>query len=222
MTRVSIFSLQSPGPTKVYTLPFALRSKAWYPHAVQPTEYSFLGINQSWSLIAFGDSVNLAQEDTSAKELRTGATVRKPTLLQDIFGSSAFVDVTNVPSPESIQHQVPSSSKSAEEIFNTPAYLTPALNTFFDSLVHTFLKKRVTEELPPPDRSKMDIDEEEIEIEEDVPQVVKTTPARTVTSLEVNGLVGLFRKHAVQGRLYRLFAIFAFTHLSLHRSYAFH
>ncbi|KAF9454138.1 WD40 repeat-like protein [Macrolepiota fuliginosa MF-IS2] len=196
-TRISTFSLQSPKPTKICTLPFTLRSKAWYTGSAQPSQYSFLGISRSWSLIAFGDSVNLAPEDNSAKELSTDTAVRKPTLLQDIFGSSAFVDLTNLPSSGPAQYQVPSSSKSAEDIFDTSAYLMPAINTFFDPLIHTFLKKRVTEDEPLlSDASKMDVDEEEVE--EDVAQVVTIAVSRTVTSSEINDLIGLFRKQAIQ------------------------
>lgn len=201
ITRISLFTLRSPQLTKVYTLPFTLRSKAWYTDATQPFQYSFLGINQSWSLIAFGDSVDLTREDTSAKELSTDMTSRKPTLLQDIFGSSAFVDLTNS-SPsgsDQAQYQVPMSSKSAEAIFDTPAYLTPALNTFYDSLVHTFLKRRIVEDLSPSDVSKMDIDEDDKVEDDDEPQVRRSPPTRAIPSSEVNDLIGLFRKHAIQG-----------------------
>lgn len=202
-TRISLFSLSSPRPTIAYTLPFTLRNMAWYPDSARPDEYSFLGISQSWSLIAFGDTVDLAQEDTSAKELNADTNVRKPTLLQDIFGSSAFVDLTNTSRPERNQHHVQLSSKSAETILDTPAYLTPALNTFYDSLISTFLKKRVIEELLPSDTSKMDEDEDEAGDEEEKQEavVVKSIPSRTVTASEVNDLVGLFRQHGVQGKL---------------------
>lgn len=200
-TRISIFSLQSSHPTKIYTLPFTFLGKVWYSNTTQPFHYCFLGINQSWNFVAFGDSVDMYQEDISAKELGTDKAVRKPTLLQDIFGTSAFIDVTNnLPPPGPLQYPVPSSSKSAEEIFGTPAYLTPPINTFFDSLMHTFLKKWVMEEKPPLQNvSEMDVDEDEVEEEES--QVATTLPARVVTSSEINNLVGLFRKHAIQGEV---------------------
>ncbi|KAF5352400.1 hypothetical protein D9756_005945 [Leucocoprinus leucothites] len=199
-TRISIFTLQSQKPAQVFTLPFILRSQTWYPGTADPSQFSFLGINQSWNLVAFGDSINLAEEDNSAKELATDSTARRPTLLQDIFGSSAFVDLTNISTPESTQHQVLSSSKSPEEIFESPAYLTPAINTFFDSLVDTFLRKRLTESEPPPiATSQMDVDEDS-EMEGEEPQMTTTVLARTVTSSEMNYLVGLFRKHTIQDR----------------------
>lgn len=202
-TRISLFSLSSPRPTIVYTLPFTLRNMAWYTNAARPDEFSFLGISQSWSLVAFGDTVDLAQEDTSAKELNADMNVRKPTLLQDIFGSSAFIDLTNVPRPERNQHHVQLSSKSAEAILDAPAYLTPALNTFYDSLISTFLKKRVIEDLPPSDTLKMDVDEDQAGEEEERSEAVVVKPmssSRTVTASEMNDLVGLFRKHGIQGK----------------------
>jgi NET1-associated nuclear protein 1 (U3 small nucleolar RNA-associated protein 17) len=200
MTRISLFTLQFPKPAKVFTLPFTLRSQAWYYSSnIQPSQYSFLGITDRWNLVAFGDSVNLTREDTSAKELTTDPTTKKPTLLQDIFGSSAFVDLTNAASPGSSQRQALPPSTSIEDIFETPAYLTPAISTFFDSLVDTVLRKRVAEAEPPPlDPTEMDVDEDD-EMECDQPQITIVAPGRTVTSSEMNDLVRLFRKHAIQG-----------------------
>lgn len=198
-TRISLFNLQSPNPTKVYTLPFTLRSKAWHSSTIHPSHYSFLGINQRWNLVAFGDSIDLAKEDTSAKGLTMESITKKPTLLQDIFGSSAFVELANISPPGVNQHQVTSSSTSPKEVLEIPAYLTPAINTFFDSLVVTFLKKRVAEAEPSPlDPSQIDVDEDD-EMEGDKPLMMTTAPARRVTSSEMNDLVGLFRKHAIHG-----------------------
>ncbi|KXN88800.1 WD repeat-containing protein 75 [Leucoagaricus sp. SymC.cos] len=199
-TRISVFALQSSKPTKVHTLPFTLRSKAWHANKVQPSHYSFLGIDQSWNLVAFGDSINITEEDTSARRLGTELNSKKPTLLQDIFGASAFVDLTNISKPRSVQPQIPSSSRPLEQIFETPAYLTPAINTFFDSLIHAFVKERVIQgELPPPGAFQMDVDEND-EMEGDEEEVTPTAPTRTVTSTEMNDLISLFRKHAIQDR----------------------
>jgi len=198
-TRISFFTLQSPEPTKVSTLPFILRSKVWFSNAAEPSHYSFLGINQSWNLVAFGDSVNLIEEDISAKRLATDNIVNKqPTLLESIFGPLAINSMNATPL-KSASYQVPVSSESSREILETPAYLTPAINTFFDSLIDTFLKKRVSEvEAQPFGALQIDIDEDD-EMEVDQPQAMAIASARTVTFSEMNDLVGLFRKYAIQG-----------------------
>lgn len=197
-TRISFFALQSPKPTKVFTLPFILQSKAWFSNTAEPSHYSFLGIDQGWNLVAFGDSVNLSGEDVSAKKLVTDSTVNNPTLLESIFGPLS-INLVNTSPFEPTLHQVPLSSKSSREILETPAYLTPAINTFFDSLIDTFLKKRVGEvEAQPLDALRMDIDEDD-KIEEEKPQMMTIASARTVSSSEMSDFVDLFRKHAIQG-----------------------
>lgn len=97
-------------------------------------------------------------------------------------------------------HQVPISSESSREILETPAYLTPAINTFFDSLIDTFLKKRVSEvEAQPLGALQMEIDEDD-EMEVDQPQTMAIASTRTVTASEMNDLVGLFRTYVIQGQ----------------------
>jgi len=177
-----------------------LRSKVWFSNAAEPSHYSFLGINQSWNLVAFGDSVNLIEEDISAKKLATGNTVNKqPTLLESIFGPLSINPMNTTPfKPAS--HQVPISSESSREVLETPAYLTPAINTFFDSLIDTFLKKRVSEvEAQPLGALQMEIDEDD-EMEVDQPQTMAIASARTVAASEMNNLVGLFRKYVIQSQ----------------------
>ena len=124
--------------------------------------------------------------------------MNNPTLLESIFGPLS-INLVNTSPYESTLHQVPLSSKSSREILETPAYLTPAINTFFDSLIDTFLKKRVGEvEAQPLDALRMDIDEDD-KMEEEKPQMMTIASARTVSSSEMSDFIGLFRKHAIQG-----------------------
>lgn len=123
--------------------------------------------------------------------------MNNPTLLESIFGPLS-INLVNTSPFESTPHQAPLSSKSSREILETPAYLTPAINTFFDSLIDTFLKKRVGEvEAQPLDALRMDIDEDD-KMEEEKPQMMTIASARTVSSSEMSDFVGLFRKHAIQ------------------------
>ena len=206
---VSIFDPSSSGPSDTYTLPFTLRNIVWYPQSFSKAKvtsaFHVVGITDSWDVVLCGDGVQpLVGEGSGARALVSGSQeLPKRTLFQDIFGDSAL---TSAPVRPIIQRGVVGAkhwnSKEVANVFDGPAYLIPALDTLFDSLMSHFLTPRTSEDAgsPAPDLpgdgndSSMDIDEPP-----DSPLVGVPQPERVVDAQEMDAFIGLFRQHGVKG-----------------------
>ncbi|KAI0068107.1 WD40 repeat-like protein [Artomyces pyxidatus] len=212
LTHVSIFTHTSSIPRKTYTLPFGLRSIAWYPSSpVQqaPGSFSLVGITDTWSVVLFGDDIRAPSESGSAaKGLVDGASgPQKRTLFHDIFGESAFVDVSIThPRPPVDNASRSWNGKELTDIFDAPAYLMPPLETLFDSLMSGFLQPRpaMTEEPVKARRTAngdgSEDEDEEMDVDEDASQsLLNRPPDRIVDGYEMDTFIELFRQHAVKG-----------------------
>lgn len=146
----------------------------------------------------------LAGEGSGARALVSGSQeLPKRTLFQDIFGDSAL---TSTPVRPIIQRDVVGpkhwNSKEVANVFDGPAYLIPALDTLFDSLMSHFLTPRTSEDagIPAPDLpgdgndSSMDIDEPPDTQLAGIPRL-----ERVVDAQEMDAFIGLFRQHGVKG-----------------------
>ncbi len=165
-----------------------------------------VGITDSWDVVLCGDDVQpLAGEGTGARALVSGSQEpHKRTLFQDIFGDSAL---TSAPVHPIVQQKAVGNpkhwnNKEIANVFDGPAYLIPALDSLFDTLMSHFLTLRPSEDedSPAPDLpgdgkdSSMDIDEPL-----DDPPVGVPRPERVVDAQEMEAFIGLFRHHGVKG-----------------------
>lgn len=208
-TRVLIFKPNSPLPSRTHTVPFRLHSVSWYPVSSSktpkdPSSFSLVGITQTWSVVLFGSVVHApSEEGSSAKEIVGGAAnSQRRTLFQDVFGKSAFADVSQQPvALASATSQQPWNGKSVEDIFDAPAYLMPPIESLFDDLMSDFVKPRPVETEVARDAEEeeedggMDVDMEESEKH----VVVAERTERVVDMREMNSFIELFRQHALKG-----------------------
>lgn len=210
-TYVSKFTPSSSSPTSSHTLPFSLISTAPCPPrwllSNDPSSFAFVGITHTWSAVIFGDHIRLAEgEETSARGLAGAASVTTQTLFQDIFGRSAFTDL----SARNANVAVPAfqgsawKGKEVERIFDTPAYLLPPLGSLFDPLMDEFLTPRTDADAAPSsgankyaERQDVDVDMEGVE----GPILVGNRLERVIDQHEMATMIELFKHHGLQSAL---------------------
>jgi len=206
-TQVVTLNASSPIPTGMYTVPFHLRNVASHASlnalSTNPTSFTLVGITTSWSFVVFGDDVRLPEENGSrANEIVDDDNLRPRTLFQDIFGKSAFADLTSSASspPHGAEAIQLWRGKEVAEIFDAPAYLLPPLESVFDALTDGFLSLRSVQD-------SHDLSEDEREQDGDVdmdadedhtPVVAGTTIERLVSAQEMDAFVELFKQHALK------------------------
>ncbi|KAI0715399.1 WD40 repeat-like protein [Earliella scabrosa] len=205
-TRVLVFHSGSSTPTSIRTLPFQLRAVVAVPPSgffpTDPTGFTLVGITTSWSVVVFGDDVQLPEEEgASAQGIMQDAAVGKRTLFHDIFGASAFADLATAPGPStaSTSSSQPWKGKEVSEIFDAPAHLLPPLETLFDAVMDGFLTAR------PSDEGALEEDagaDEEMDVDEPLDEgarPLKSAPLdRVVDRQEMSGFVELFMQHAIK------------------------
>lgn len=154
----------------------------------------------------FGDDVKSpsSPEGTTTAQI-TGEAYppRKNTLLQDIFGKSAFDDVTYPTVSVESSTFVPREGKQAvTSFFDAPAHIMPPLGTMFDSIMQTFLTPRSAVENgdikeAERDEEVMDVDEDPVP-ENDAPFIAKNT-TRVVDEREMHEFVEIFKQYGLTG-----------------------
>lgn len=210
-TRILIFRPTSSSPTFVRTLPFQLRSVASVPPSgffpTDPSGFTLVGITEAWSVVVFGDDVQLPEEEgASAQGITQDATIGKRTLFHDIFGVSAFTDLATAPGPSSVQvasAAQPRRGKEVTVILDTPAHLLPPLETLFDTVMDGFLATRPVEDEQEPEHEHL----EEMEVDEPEDDSERRPKAsapldRVVDRQEMHGFVDLFIQHAIKGKMF--------------------
>ncbi|TBU63747.1 WD40 repeat-like protein [Dichomitus squalens] len=204
-TRVSIFQTGSSVPVAIRTLPFRLRSTISVPPTgflpTDPSGFALVGITEAWSVVVFGDDIQLPEEEgASAHGITQDASVRKRTLFHDIFGVSAFADLTSIPGPSTAP--IPTHAwdgKEAVEIFDAPAHLLPPLESLFDSVMDSFLAARPGEDEEEPEQQREDeMDVDEPADEDDRPAKGGAPLDRVVDRQEMHGFVELFMNYAIK------------------------
>jgi NET1-associated nuclear protein 1 (U3 small nucleolar RNA-associated protein 17) len=202
-TRILLFRPGSGIPFRTCSMPLGVRNVAWYSLAQgQNSDFSLVGVTDSWGVALFGDDVKspTSPEGTTTTQM-TGNLPRKNTLLQDIFGKSAFDDVVHPTVSTETSTSIPRQGKQAiTAFFDAPAYLMPPLETMFDSIMQTFLTPRSTTE----DGERVEKGDEEMEVdeyqmpEEDAPLIVKNT-TRVVDEREMYEFVEIFKQYGFTG-----------------------
>lgn len=206
-TRVLVFQPISSNPISVRTLPFQLRNVVAVPPTgffpTDPSGFTLVGITESWSVVVFGDDVQLPEEEgASARAIKQEAAPTKRTLFQDIFGDIAFADISAAPGPSRAPDTMqPWKGKEVTEIFNAPAHLMPPLEYLFDSVMDGFLAARTVEEEDAFDSKQGEDDEMDVdEADDDAGAPARSAPLdRVVDRQEMSGFVELFAQHAIKG-----------------------
>ena len=208
-TRALLFRPGSAVPYRTCSMPFGIRNATWYSLVEGTTaDFNLVGVTDSWGVALFGDDVKSPSslDDTTTTQITSDAYLpRKNTLLQDIFGKSAFDDVTHPTVSTETSALVPREGKQAvTSFFDAPAYLMPPLETMFDSIMRTFLTPRSTVKSGENDGRRVEKDGEEMDVDEDpvpeddAPLIVKSA-TRVVDEREMHEFVEIFKHYGLTG-----------------------
>ena len=208
-TRVLLFRPGSAIPFRTCLIPFGIRNATWYSLVEGTTaDFNLVGVTDSWGVVLFGDDVkspSFLQGTTTTQITNDAHLPRKNTLLQDIFGKSAFDDITHPAVPTETSTFVPREGKQViTSFFDTPAYLMPSLETVFDSVMETFLKPQPAVKSDEDGAKKVVRDDEEMDVDDnpipevDSPLIVKNT-TRVVDEREMHEFVEIFKHYGLTG-----------------------
>jgi NET1-associated nuclear protein 1 (U3 small nucleolar RNA-associated protein 17) len=208
-TRVLLLRPSSAIPFRTCLIPFGIRNATWYSLVEGTTvDFNLVGVTDSWGVVLFGDDVKSPSslEGTTSTQIMSNAHLfKKNTLLQDIFGKSAFDDVTHPTVSAETSAFIPREGKQAiTSFFDAPAYLMSPLETMFDSIMQTFLTPRSTVKSGEDGAKQVEKDDEEMDVDEDPvpeddsPLIVKNT-TRVVDEREMDEFVKIFKQYGVTG-----------------------
>ncbi|KAJ7293732.1 WD40 repeat-like protein [Mycena rebaudengoi] len=197
-SKVSLFQVNSPQPSKTIPIPFSFRNVTWYP--LVSSVFSLVAITSDWKVVVLGDKILLPKDEGSAlKGIAADAAPQRRTLFQDIFGKSAFGEQTASPP----QNASPSSSRpwtgrEGTVLFGEVAYLMPPLEGLFEPLMNGFLKPRSADITPAPAIVAMD---EDVDMDGDeLPVVAGRSLKRGVGDEEMAAMVDLFKAHTLKAK----------------------
>ena len=190
-------------------VPFGIRNAAWYSLVEDTTaDFNLVGVTDSWGVALFGDDVKSPSslEGTATTQISGDASLpRRNTLLQDIFGKSAFDDVAHPTVSAETSAFVPREGKQAiTSFFDTPTHIMPPLGTMFDSIMQTFLTPRSTVKSGGDGAKQVERDDEVMDVDEDpvpedgAPFIVKNT-TRVVDEREMHEFVEIFKHYGLMG-----------------------
>ncbi|KAF9486317.1 WD40 repeat-like protein [Pholiota conissans] len=189
-TRASIFSTASNNPSSTRTIPFGLRNVVWASFSSRPG-FNIVGITHSWRVVTIGDAdQTLHDEGLTARAVNNQQQPQKKTLFQDIFGISAFAAT----SPDTSTTPTLQRKDKTHEIFDTPAYLAPSLDSLFEPLITTLLTLRLSEPIITDDIAEEADEDIVMEEEQDViASVPSYHPSRMPHPGEMEIFTKLFR-----------------------------
>lgn len=213
-TKILIFEPHASSPVAIRTLPFHLRTAIPVPSTgffpTDPAGFTLVGVTDGWSVVVFGDDVQVPEEEgASAQGITRDAVAGKRTLFHDIFGASAFADLATGPSPSTsaaASTAQPWKGKAAASAFDAPAHLVPPLEMLFDAVMDGFLAARAddADEREAQEREQ----DEEMDVDEEADAPLQPSKSglsldRVVDRQEMNGFVELFVQCAIKGALAR-------------------
>lgn len=208
-TRVLLFRPTSAIPFRTCLVPFGIRNATWYSLVEGTTvDFNLVGVTDSWCVTLFGDDVKLPSslDGTTTTQISGNASLpRKNTILLDIFGKSAFDDVTHPTVSAETSAFIPREGKQAiASFFDAPAHTMPPLGTMFDSIMQTFLTLRSTAKGGEDDTKQVEKDDEVMDVDEDpvlegeAPFIVENT-TRVVDEREMHEFVEIFKHYGLIG-----------------------
>ena len=121
------------------------------------------------------------------------------TLFQDIFGSSAFADLSHIPSNvnSNSEPQPVRSTNDVAVLLDAPAYLMPPIESLFEPLIGSFLKLRSKDDAMHVAEGKEQQQDEDVDMagqSDDEPVTLGDRRKRLVDQKEMDMFVELFRQ----------------------------
>ncbi|KAF8999080.1 WD40 repeat-like protein [Cyathus striatus] len=189
-TLICSFGHETSTPSGVHSVPFLLNTVIF--NSLTPSDTNnFVGITREWTVTVFGEHITIPSE-VSAIGVGPSIPTQKRTLFQDIFGKSAFSDLSNVPITYSQRSRKIEPGKT--NIFDIPSYLAPSLDAFFNPFIDAFLQPRPSEVAA----QQAEVEEEDVDMEDTAePFVLDVPERRVVNEEEMAYFTELFRKHSV-------------------------
>ncbi|KIJ66298.1 hypothetical protein HYDPIDRAFT_174438 [Hydnomerulius pinastri MD-312] len=152
----TIFHACSPTPQMEQTLSFGILNIAWYPQpSLSPhsASFSLVALTHTYGVIIMGDDISLPEDSsTSTKALQKGPVAPRRSLFEEMFGVSAFTDVSNQHTTRDAQVAsgsgavMPWKSSETASFFDAPSHLMPPMETLFEPLIDGFLRLRTTDD----------------------------------------------------------------------------
>ncbi|KAF9225467.1 WD40 repeat-like protein [Gyrodon lividus] len=153
---ITFFHASSPIPQMEHTLPFGILNITWYP---QPSLshsnfFSLVALTHKYGVVVMGDNITLPEDSgASAKALHKGPAAPRRSLFEEMFGVSAFTDLSNQHTRETASQSesgtgavIPWRSSETASFFDAPSHLMPPISTLFEPLISSFLRLRMTED----------------------------------------------------------------------------
>jgi len=164
-----------------------------------------VGITNKYSVVLFGDDISApATEGSRANTIVGGAALgQRKTLFQDIFGASAFADLSHVPPHVDSNSVIPPSALPRSDndvpvLLDSPAYLMPPIESLYEPIMESFLKPRSQEDdIHLVEGIEQDEDVEMAEQSDDEPVTVRGRQERLVDQKEMDLFVKLFQQTKV-------------------------
>ena len=148
----------------------------------------------------FGDDVGAPVEGSSPKSIMGDKALGQgKTLFQDIFGSSAFADLSHIPSNvnSNSEPQPARSTNDVAVLLDAPAYLMPPIESLFEPLIGSFLKLRFKDDAMHVAEGKEQQQDEDVDMagqSDDEPVTLGDRRKRLVDQKEMDMFVELFRQ----------------------------
>jgi len=207
-THISVFRALSPTPIANKMIPFQLRSAVWN-ELKSGVHVALLGLTSTWKLVEFGDN----QESSYPKDVPGPAEINpqslphRRTLFQDIFGESAFSDISaeaeGVTSSNS-QFVPKSGDKVFDATFSKPTFLCPPFSDLFDPLLDSFLSLRTSSPDVGTEPADGEDEDDDVMMEDETAIVDQVPSVRVPGSNEMELFTQLFKTHC------RTCALFSF------------
>ena len=148
---VTLFRATSPTPLMEYTLPFVVLNTTWFHQSPLSSDFSLVALTHKYDVVIMGDNVTLPEDPgASAKALQKGPAAPRRSLFEEMFGVPA---ITSLSSPNEQAQAMPDQgsdgdvtvpwrSSDTANFFDAPSHLMPPIETFFESLIDSFLRLR--------------------------------------------------------------------------------
>ncbi|KAF9245797.1 WD40-repeat-containing domain protein [Melanogaster broomeanus] len=136
---INIFHASSPALQMEHTVPFRILNMAC-------DSFSLVVLTHQYGVVVMKDS------GASAKSLQKGPAAPRRSLFEEMFGVSAFADVSKQHTRETADSGsgtgavIPWRSSETASFFDAPSHLMPPIDTLFEPLISSFLRLRASDD----------------------------------------------------------------------------
>ena len=187
-TTLQVFGVSSAKPQLTQSIPLRLRTSVWLGPSDGSRTFSLVALTDGARVVVVGNGPNVDQPRPAAMSL--GFTNQKVSLFQDIFGSPLDVPGQSVPPALNTEQ---AQAKSKDDVFPSPAYLTPSLSSLCTPIFKNFLSSRVGDTGAVNEQAS----ESDEEMEDDAGVISSTKPASLQLSTPTDQLVQFFKLHSI-------------------------